>query len=188
MHRLSSSFVLGYHGCAEDVAASLIDGSSFRPSTNEYDWLGHGIYFWENDPDRALDWVTEKLRQTDATARPAVVGAVIDLGLCLDVTTQAAIDSIRRAHEQYLALLGAAGEAAPRNDGGPDRLMRKLDCAVINFIHTARIAAREPPIDTVKGVFIEGSPIYPDAGFHLKTHIQIAVRNTACIKGVFRPR
>ena len=43
-----------------------------------------------------------------------------------------------------------------------------------------------PAIDTLKGVFTEGKPVYPGAGFNEKTHIQIVVRNHRCIKGVFR--
>ena len=43
-----------------------------------------------------------------------------------------------------------------------------------------------PPIDSVKGIFLEGAPPYPGSGFREKTHIQIAVCNLACIKGVFR--
>ncbi|MCX7269637.1 MAG: hypothetical protein NT095_03940, partial [Burkholderiales bacterium] len=27
-----------------------------RISVDTTEWLGHGIYFWENDPERALDW------------------------------------------------------------------------------------------------------------------------------------
>ena len=41
-------------------------------------------------------------------------------------------------------------------------------------------------IDTVRGVFTEGKAIYPGSAFDEKTHIQIAVRNPECIKGVFR--
>ncbi|WP_246600218.1 hypothetical protein [Candidimonas humi] len=26
-----------------------------KPSEQKYDWLGHGIYFWEGNPGRALD-------------------------------------------------------------------------------------------------------------------------------------
>jgi hypothetical protein len=40
MHRLSASFVLCYHGCRKDVAESLIGGADFKPSDNDYDWLG----------------------------------------------------------------------------------------------------------------------------------------------------
>jgi hypothetical protein len=43
-----------------------------------------------------------------------------------------------------------------------------------------------PPVDTIRGVFTEGQPVYPGAGFDEKTHVQIVVRNPFCIKGVFR--
>jgi len=43
LHRLSTTFVLGYHGCDGDVAEKLIAGEPFEPSDNDYDWLGHGI-------------------------------------------------------------------------------------------------------------------------------------------------
>jgi hypothetical protein len=38
----------------------------------------------------------------------------------------------------------------------------------------------------VRAAFPEGREIYPGAGFDEKTHIQIALRNLDCIKGVFR--
>ncbi|HZU36516.1 MAG TPA: hypothetical protein VFA18_11435 [Gemmataceae bacterium] len=41
--------------------------------------------------------------------------------------------------------------------------------------------------DTVRAAFLEGEPVYPGAGFSRENHIQIAVRNSACILGVFRP-
>ena len=41
--------------------------------------------------------------------------------------------------------------------------------------------------DTVRGALLEGIPAYPDAGFSRESHLQIAVRNSACILGVFRP-
>jgi hypothetical protein len=47
MHELSSSFVLGYHGCDKKVGERVLAGERLKPSENEYDWLGHGIYFWE---------------------------------------------------------------------------------------------------------------------------------------------
>jgi hypothetical protein len=46
---------------------------------------------------------------------------------------------------------------------------------------------RAPPaFDTVKGIFIEAPELYPGSAFGSKNHIQIAVRNPACIKCVFR--
>ena len=49
--------VFGYHGTEPQFAERLIRGeiavADWSPSSNEYDWLGHGIYFWEYAPDRA---------------------------------------------------------------------------------------------------------------------------------------
>jgi hypothetical protein len=51
------SFVLGYHGCDRDIAEEVLSGKfALAPSKNEYDWLGHGVYFWEHNPRRALEW------------------------------------------------------------------------------------------------------------------------------------
>jgi hypothetical protein len=39
--------IIGYHACAQPIAERLLQGEPFRPSTNDWDWLGHGVYFWE---------------------------------------------------------------------------------------------------------------------------------------------
>jgi hypothetical protein len=41
---------------------------------------------------------------------------------------------------------------------------------------------------TVRGVFIEGKPAFPGSKIALKSHIQIAVKDPACIVGVFEPK
>lgn len=38
----------------------------------------------------------------------------------------------------------------------------------------------------MKGVFVEVEVVYAEAGFRGKTHVQIAVCNPRCRKGVFR--
>lgn len=86
MHALSASFVLGYHGCDRGVAERLLGGENFKLSSNDYDWLGPGIYFWEANPQRGLDFARELavLKRDKGRIRKAgVVGAVIELGLCL---------------------------------------------------------------------------------------------------------
>ena len=100
MHRLSSSFVLAYHGCDKQVAERLLAGYSFVPSQNTYDWLGHGIYFWEADPARGIQFAEEaSLRPGARITKPTVIDAVIDMGLCLDLTTQAGADQVRAAYD-----------------------------------------------------------------------------------------
>lgn len=185
MHRLTSSFVLGYHGCDRRIGERLLQGEPFKLSNNEYDWLGPGIYFWEANPQRGLDFAREAAqRKTSSIAEPFVIGAVIDLGLCLDLITSAGVEWIRIAYASLIEVTTSAGLALPANS--KDRLRHNLDCAVIRRLHRILEAAGLPPVDTLKGVFTEGSPVYPTAGFEEKTHIQIAVRNPFCIKGVFR--
>jgi hypothetical protein len=187
VHRLSTSFILGYHGCDAKVAKRLIDGEPFKTSENDHDWLGPGIYFWEANPQRALSFAREVRKREPSTIRtPAVVGAVIELGLCLDLASEAGIEQARAAYATLVELYQAAGSALPTNQGGPDDLLRKLDCAVISQLHEIREANGQAQVDTVRGIFVEGEAIYPTAGFKAKTHCQVCVCNPHQIKGVFR--
>jgi hypothetical protein len=186
LHRLASAFVLGYHGCDLSVAEKVLAGADFNPSRNDYDWLGPGIYFWEADPIRGLAYATglKSFGRNRSIKTPAVIGAVIDLGLCLDLTTSAGVQQARNAYQRLLELTKTAGGSLPRNS--PDQMRRKLDCAVIRTLHDIRKVAKEPPIDTVRGVFIEGDPAFEGSGIYEKTHIQICVCTPECIKDVFR--
>ena len=52
----SAALVLGYHGCDREVGERILGGGGhLQPSENDYDWLGSGIYFWEDNPRRALE-------------------------------------------------------------------------------------------------------------------------------------
>lgn len=113
----------------------ILGGSYFEASTETYDWLGSGIYFWENDPVRAYQWAAGSHR---AQANPSVVGVVIDLGRCLDLTTQEGKEAVRAAYEGLRKLHAIAEQPLPKNTFGPDKVKRHLDCAVINHLHRAR--------------------------------------------------
>jgi hypothetical protein len=160
-------------------------GKPFHPSSNDYDWLGPGAYFWEANPQRGIEFARESAtRGSVQVTQPFVIGAVIELGLCLDLTTASGIEWVRIAYDSLAESAHIGDFELPRNT--KDRLRRNLDCAVIRHLHSILEAQGLPAVDTVRGVFTEGKPIYPDAGFDAKTHIQIAVRNLDCIKGVFR--
>ncbi len=77
-----------------------------------------------------------------------------------------------------------AGRSLPKNHS--DGVRNYLDCAFVNYAHYLEEQAGKPPFDSVKGVFVERPTLYPDSDLGIKNHIQIAVRNQACIKGVFR--
>jgi hypothetical protein len=172
------------------VADNLLSGTPFNSSDNGWDWLGSGVYFWEANPKRGLEFAHLLARWRKGKAHeitdPYVVGAVIELGFCLDLMSSTGIQTVASVHQDFLAYCKEANVDPPKNEGGEDSVFRKLDCAVINHLHKIREAGKFSPFDTVRGVFIEGGPIYPGAGLYESTHIQICVRNLACIKGVFR--
>ena len=76
----------------------------------------------------------------------------------------------------------------PVNVGNtPDKAGRKLDCLVLNYLHEYRKERSEEEYDSVRGPFLEGTHLYPNAGFRSENHIQLCIRSTDCIKGYFRP-
>jgi hypothetical protein len=184
--KLISSFVLGYHGCDADTAEKVFSGESLEASQNEYDWLGHGIYFWEANPQRGLDYAKalKGIKRAPKIKTPAVIGAVIDLGYCLDLMNASSINQIRTAYKDLKRIFDAADKPLPKNSD--DLMRRNLDCAVVEYLHDVRKNDGQPALETVRGVFIEGEPLYPNAGFCEQTHIQICVRAPENIKGVFR--
>ena len=192
----SSRYVLGFHGCDEITADLLLSTSKpiFKPSNNDYDWLGSGMYFWENDPYRAESFIREvHTRKPKSVPNPTVIGAVLDLGYCLNLTEYHYINLLKDIYPIYLAGLKKTNAEIPINQNANgndhDRLFRKLDRAVIEFLHSSLIEAAPPlpSFDSVRGMFIEGDKLYEGAGFHEKTHVQIAIRNPQMIKGYFRP-
>ena len=128
-YQFHPAFVLGFHGTEKATVDAVVkqqDRIHLAPSTKSYDWLGHGVYFWENDPARGRK--------------------------------------------------------------GKDRVLRDLDCAVIETLHQMRKDQGLPPYNSIRATFPEDDPLYSDAGFRAKNHIQLCVLDEGqCIKGYFRP-
>ncbi|MDR6957771.1 hypothetical protein J2W43_001752 [Pseudomonas brassicacearum] len=195
MYQNLPSFVLGFHGCDRDVGEAVLAGEPLTPSTNDYDWLGQGIYFWESSPERALSYAESikryKKRGKGAIKNPYVIGAVLDLGLCFNLTEEGALLELKSAYALLKATAAATGNPLPINspgfEGDLDLLKRHLDCAVFENMHAARKKFDFPAYETARSPFNEGVALYPGASFREKTHIQICVREISCIKGYFRP-
>lgn len=185
MHKLSAYFVLGYHGCDETVGEQLLLNQDFRFSQNDYDWLGEGVYFWEANPLRGLQFAKEvAAREHRRVKKPCVIGAILDLGYCLDLTTSAGLDMVRDAYLTMEDAYRTLDRALPVNH--PNKFLHPLDCAVINYLHKIRADNQQAPVDSIKAIFQEPPPLYLGSAFMEKNHIQIAIRNLDCIKGVFR--
>lgn len=182
------NLVLGFHGCRKSTYERVLhEHEHLRKSENSYDWLGNGIYFWENSYERALEWAKNKYKDDFA-----VVGAVLDLGHCLNLTDYKSTQILKLGYEFIERLYQRAGRTLPENLHGrsdTDLLLRNLDCLVIQQIH--KLAETNPmvwsPFDSVRGVFVEGKEAFPGSAIAEKTHIQICIVNPNCIKGYFAP-
>ncbi|MDE7181529.1 MAG: hypothetical protein K2O41_00670 [Clostridia bacterium] len=182
--------VFGFHGCDESVRDKILNSESehLLQSEHDYEWLGHGVYFWMGDPMRALEWAQEgQKKKPNKIKNPAVIGAIIDLGRCLNLSERECIEDLRFAHRELKKNILQAGLKMPTNvrqDEGGITLLRRLDCAVIECLHKLN----PDKYQTAFGFFYEGGPAYEGAGFALKSHAQICVRDLSCIKGYFLPR
>jgi hypothetical protein len=196
MYPTKPGLLIGFHGCDKSLRDRVITTNTIlNHSKNLYDWLGNGIYFWENNQQRALDFAKELKENSRANTPlikiPSVIGAVIDMGYCLDLLDKEYINLVKESHDTLLESCKTLGLDMPTNKAlkdSQDLLLRNLDCAVIENLHLQRAENKLRQFDSVRGVFIEGKPLYDNAGFHEKSHIQICIRNPNCIKGFFIPR
>lgn len=183
MYQNRHNYILGFHGCDKSTVEKIVNHrEEMKPSENTYDWLGSGLYFWENNHQRALEWVTQQKEKFNKFKEPAVLGAIICLGNCCDFLDSEYLNLLKVAYETL------AAEAKSNIPENKKDLRRYLDCAVIEALHRMREEMRDPPFDSVRSLFVEGEPPYPGAGFLNKNHIQICIRNPNCIKGYFIPR
>jgi hypothetical protein len=204
MYDVRPNFIIGFHGCEESDRDKLINfPNKILISKNPYDWLGNGMYFWENNYTRAKLWAEEK-KQSGKIKKPSVLGAVIHLGYCCDFLDSKYIQLIQHYYTSFKDLSEILGDELPKNkdvssDPNRDMLLRVLDCAVIEHMHQQIFENWKKGMeidgnssiqnfDTTRGVFTEGGPAFEGAGLFEKSHIQVCVRNQNSIKGFFIPR
>jgi hypothetical protein len=181
--------VYGFHSCDQSVGLKVLNGKeTLLPSTNPWDWLGEGIYFWEQNPGRAMEYANESAQKKQFNKvpikQPCVLGAIIDLGKCLNLVEAESLDILRDAYMGLKEAMDLAGREMPRNVGAN----RQLDCEVFRYVHYANNDGKRPPYDTIRCAFSEGQAVYPGTDITTRLHVQICVLNPDCIKGYFLPR
>ncbi len=195
MYSARSGLILGFHGCDASLIPQLLNGSTkLKDSTNKYDWLGHGVYLWDNSLSRAMEFA-EFLRDHQGKSKnpikdPAVIGVVLNLGFCLDLLDYENLGMVKDAHKLLCVTAANSNITVPTNkpvSGNKDLIFRELYCAVIESLHQFRKGQNMRAFDSVRGMFSEGKELYENAGFKEKDHIQICIRNPNCIKGYFKP-
>ncbi|UTM57040.1 hypothetical protein L4174_014750 [Photobacterium sp. CCB-ST2H9] len=203
---ISPGIVVGFHGCDRAVFDQVVKGgSSINKSENDYDWLGHGIYFWEGSYERAMAWA----KSSSKINNPAVIGAFIKLGNCIDLLDSEGLKSVSTAHDILKAEYDELGIDIPQNRvfANDISFVRELDCQVMLRLqqfnnelireelklpdiagnNKRKVQNHHKFIDSVRGMFPEGDPLYDGAGFRDKNHIQLCIINPNCILGYFEP-
>ncbi len=183
--------IIAYHGCDAAVRDKVIvHGGKLESSQNDYDWLGHGIYFWEHGPERALEWAEQQCRR-GRISKPAVLGAVLHLGQCFDLLDSAYTDLLEESFPDFCGSMKGEGKMIPENESihpkDSEKILRKLDCAVINWNIERLEVGYNANFHSVRGCFQEGGVVFPGSEIRRRSHVQIAVRKPACILGYFRP-
>jgi hypothetical protein len=178
-----------FYGCDRSLALKVLHGEEeIKPSDNAWDWLGSGIYFWEYNPLRALTYVQEVAKGTQKNKKkintPFVLGAIVSLGECLNLVEPEAISMLQKSYDDFKLMCEVANLTLPQNDGP----VRKLDCAMVQFLNKIKTELDSKPYDTVRAAFKEGKEIYPGSNFMTHDHIQIAVNNVSNVKGYFLPK
>jgi hypothetical protein len=189
---------VAYHGCDQTIGETIVAGKAdIRLSTNEYDWLGSGAYFWEDSVHRALDWAKFMASPGSPSQRrvkkPFVIGAIIDPGYCLDLSNAKGLAILQEAFPVFAAILRLNKSPMPVNEpahgNDSDLVKRFLDCAVINFLHQLREVTKKTPFDTIRCPFMEGGALFPGSKIQSKTHVQWCVRDPKkSVIGYFIPR
>lgn len=192
--------LVGYHGCDITTRDDLIAGrTSPKSSQNKYDWLGPGFYLFEGDAARAQAFAEaaaaepQKMFTAVPIKTPAVVGCIVELRQCLDMTTQRGLLEFEEAYSAFQdGYDPASQEPMPVNRAANDQdsevLLRHLDNAVFTFIHSIRDTESALHYQAVRGAFRQGDEIAPNSGFHRKSHVQIALRDFSCVVGWFLPQ
>jgi len=165
--------VRGYHGTSAEAAASIAQ-EGFRRSQEPWDWLGEGIYFFQDAPARAREWSV----QQGATS-PVVLAAVIRLEDCMDLLDIEWAQVIVDAYYDFVRLFAENGWSLPQNRGGN----RQLDKQVMDYV-VGWLGTQGQPVRVIRAVFVEGSPLYPESALYDRGHVQVAVRDPTLIETI----
>ena len=174
---------------------ALVSGRLARldQSQNKYDWLGPGVYFFENDPERALRFAEasqqhpDRLYTKQPIVTPAVVGAVLRVQHWLDMTTQSGITEFANAYEALSQVKQQLPTNRQARSDDRDFILRQLDNAVFTYLHEFRRERAMLEYQVVRGAFPQGDDVNPHSGFRRDSHIQLALRDQACVVGWFLP-
>jgi hypothetical protein len=147
----------GFHGTTGAKAETIVR-EGFDQSENDFDWLGSGVYFYQDGPYRAEKWALEwAVKRYGGEA--AVVGATIMLerSTLMDLIDMLWSERLRTFYKEYRDYCVRFGKPIPEQQAHPEvPRAHRLDCDVVNkFVHYYS-TKKATPISAVRAAFEEG--------------------------------
>lgn len=157
--------LVGYHGTTKESAENIIKTNTFKISNDDEEWLGKGIYFFEDDILQAKDWCVKAKCYNKWTIIRSNIEAntLIDL---VDRKTYTDFETLaKKFNKRYLK----------RSDG---KLRKLINAVVINAMYEII------KFDVIRAIFPIPSSKAPERCNILPMQVQICVRNSKCIKSI----
>ncbi len=155
---------VGFHATREESAKDILKTGKFICSNDEEDWLGTGIYFFENDKKQA---------EYFAKARNINVLKVLKADISSDKTLKLYDTETYEMYVKYVHML-------------KDKYQRRKDKTKRKIINSVALESlyKIKPYDIVVGIFevpymkrVHRTNIFP-------MHIQVCVKNHDCISDI----
>lgn len=154
----------GYHGHTQPVINEIVRSGKFNPSDRDWEYLGTGVYFFEDDILQAVRWC-KYARKYDQWS---VIRAKIKTDKLLDLLDTANFNSFK----EFATLL----RRKYKKIDGSKKITSKL---IFNFLYELE------EYDAVRHVFVVGDnpkPIQPTEVTRMQ--VQLCVRNQDCITDI----
>ena len=186
---INSYVTRGFHGTTRESAESILTNNTFFRSSNSWDWLGQGTYFFDNGPLHA--WKFALSCSDGDPEKAAVVSVDIRLENCLDLLDKTYWRFVREQFETIREQHDIDKKRLPKQRGlietfiSPDHKSNgknELDQMVIEDL-ICTLEGKGEVIDSTRAAFAFKDRIFTSSFFGYEDHIQIAVRRPAPIYG-----
>ncbi|MBU5437774.1 hypothetical protein KQI42_07130 [Tissierella sp. MSJ-40] len=157
--------IIGFHGTRREFADSILQSERFKISKDDEEWLGPGVYFFENDIKQAYYYCIKAKKFKSW----AILRSDIQANIIMDLTD---LETLERFEEVAEAI---KNRYYKRSDGKPRKL---LNSVVLNIIYKAE------EYDLVRAVFpVPSTRCIPRTNI-MPMQVQLCVRNLQCIKTI----
>ena len=155
----------GYHGATAGCGIKIVSEQRFLPSTKPEEWLGIGVYFFEDSVGHAFNWCIKAREYVEYCVLKAII--ICENDRVLDLTKPEAFELFQMAKREFKKAVLKKSRFF-KNKRIPDGVILDRLCY-------------ERPIDLVRQAFV--TPPWGH-GQIVPTQIQLCVKNPKCIGSI----